>query len=152
MTTTKDLSRRQVREKVLQALYAYVITNDEPKYIKETLLIFSSSLNNDKEFAHTLFDVVINNEDKLSKYIKGLSENWGVDRIAMIDKILLKMGMCEMLFFEEIPTKVTLNEIIELAKTFSTDKSPKFINGILNAFLQKETKSGIIVKQGRGLK
>ncbi|MDA0986847.1 MAG: transcription antitermination factor NusB [Bacteroidetes bacterium] len=151
MTIKKQPSRRKIREKVLQALYAYEISKDDPTYIFNTLLSDTSVQNITKNFADSLFFDVIKNYDSFNNSIKILSKHWREDRIAVIDKILLRMGMCELIYFGEIPAKVTLNEIIELAKQYSTEKSPQFINGILNAFYQEEIKSGRIVKHGRGL-
>ena len=65
--------------------------------------------------------------------IKAYLENWELDRVANIDKILLKMGICEIYFINDIPPKVTITEMVEIAKIYSTDESPIFINGILDA-------------------
>jgi N utilization substance protein B len=74
-----------------------------------------------------------------------------MNRIALIDKILLRMGICEILHFPDIPPKVSINESIEIAKNFSTAGSAKFINGILDAILAEEKKTGKLNKSGRGL-
>jgi len=74
-----------------------------------------------------------------------------MNRIALIDKLLLRMGICELLYFPDIPPKVSINESIEIAKDFSTAGSGKFINGILDAILSDEKKSGKLNKTGRGL-
>jgi len=65
--------------------------------------------------------------------------------------ILIKMALCEMMYFPSIPTKVTLNEYVEISKLYSTDKSKDFINGILDRLMKKLQKDGKIVKEGRGL-
>ena len=65
-------------------------------------------------------------------YIKPKLKNWDADRIAVLDMILMKMGVCEFLFFETIPPKVTINEYIDLAKEYSTQQSGQFVNGILD--------------------
>ena len=72
-------------------------------------------------------------------------------RIALIDKILLRMAICEILYFPDIPPKVSINEAIEIAKEFSTAGSGKFINGILDAILSEEKTAGRLNKTGRGL-
>ena len=89
--------------------------------------------------------------DELDDKIKERVKNWEMNRIALIDRILLRMGVCEMLYFPDIPPKVSINESIEIAKEYSTAGSSKFINGILDAILSNEKKSGRIHKQGRGL-
>ena len=72
--------------------------------------------------------------------IKSHLENWGIDRVALIDKILLKMGICEIYFIYDIPPKVTISEMVEIAKIYSTDESPVFINGILDAVFKNYMK------------
>jgi N utilization substance protein B len=74
-----------------------------------------------------------------------------MNRIALIDKILLRIGICELLHFPDIPPKVSINESIEIAKDYSTAGSAKFINGILDAILAEEKKEGKLNKTGRGL-
>ena len=78
-------------------------------------------------------------------------KNWDAERVAVIDMILLKMAVCELVSFPTIPTKVTLNEFVEISKMYSTDKSKDFINGILDRLLKKLEKEGKVTKEGRGL-
>lgn len=73
-------------------------------------------------------------------------KNWDTDRVAAIDIILLKMGICEFLYFPTIPTKVTINEYIEIAKNYSTPQSGQFINGVLDNLLKELTSSNSIHK------
>ena len=147
---TKKSKRRIVREKVLQILYAYEMNNDSLQPL--TLIILDDvSDEADKSFAQDLIRNVRNNVEELDKRIIHLVTNWEMNRIALIDKILLRMGICELLHFPDIPPKVSINESIEIAKDFSTAGSAKFINGILDAVLAEEKKGGKLNKSGRGL-
>lgn len=83
--------------------------------------------------------------------IERFAQNWELDRIALIDRILLRMAIAELIHYPQIPTKVTINEIIELAKGYSTDKSNVFINGVLDAVVIELTSSDRLKKSGRGL-
>ncbi len=83
-------------------------------------------------FGHDLLQTVIEKNDFCLDLIKPKLKNWEAERIALLDMILLKMGVCELLYFETIPTKVTLNEYIDIAKEYSTEKSGNFVNGILD--------------------
>jgi N utilization substance protein B len=105
----------------------------------------------EKEFVVDLFrkTVAMNIENEL--IIDELTKNWELDRIAKMDIILLKMGITELQIFPEIPTKVTLNETIEISKYYSTPKSNTFINGILDKAIERLKKDKKIVKIGRGL-
>jgi transcription antitermination protein NusB len=84
------------------------------------------------EFAKSLLETTIDKREYLSSLIKPKLQNWDMERIAMLDMILMQMGVCELLYFETIPTKVTINEYIDIAKAYSTQQSGQFVNGILD--------------------
>jgi len=142
--------RRIVREKVLQVLYAYEMNKDslDPLALEILSEITDKA---DKEFASELISKVLSNIVDLDSRIVGRVTNWEMNRLALIDKILIRMGICEILYFPDIPPKVSINESIEIAKDFSTAGSGKFINGILDAILAEEKKEGRLKKTGRGL-
>jgi N utilization substance protein B len=147
---TKKSRRRIVREKVLQILYAYEMNNDSLQPLASEILNEITD-EADRNFAQDLIRKVRANVDDLDKKIVHRVTNWEMSRIALIDKILLRMGICELLHFPDIPPKVSINESIEIAKDFSTAGSAKFINGILDAVLADEKKEGKLNKTGRGL-
>lgn len=94
---------------------------------------FNEILSKDKwEFAKSLLQTVIDKKELCMEMIKPKLKNWDADRIAALDLIILQMGVCEFLFFETIPTKVTINEYIDLAKGYSTVQSGQFVNGLLD--------------------
>jgi N utilization substance protein B len=105
----------------------------------------------DRAFAQELIRRVLANIEDLDERIIQRVTNWEMNRIALIDKILLRMGICELLHFPDIPPKVSINEAIEISKDYSTAGSAKFINGILDAILAEEKKEGKLNKTGRGL-
>ena len=83
-------------------------------------------------FAKNLLETTIDKRDVSLDYIKPKLKNWEPDRIALLDMLLMRMGVCEFLFFETIPPKVTINEYIDIAKEYSTQQSGQFVNGILD--------------------
>jgi N utilization substance protein B len=105
----------------------------------------------DRDFAKDLLRKAIINHDELRDLIKEHSRNWDLDRIAFMDILIMQLAITEFIWFPSIPTKVTLNEYIELSKFYSTEKSRNFINGILDKTLKDLKKSGKITKAGRGL-
>lgn len=105
----------------------------------------------DREFAKNLFRKCIVNHTELKEVVEKYTVNWDVDRIAFIDELILEMAISEFMYFHSIPTKVTLNEYIELSKYYSTVKSRNFINGILDKALKALKKENRITKSGRGL-
>ena len=146
------INRRAVREVVLQALYAFEVGQNPAAEIREH--IFKEKLGADKDairFAEKLFLRTIDMEEELDRIIEDQIKNWEIHRLAVIDKLILRIALCEFIRFEDIPTKVTINEAIELAKNFSTQKSGKFVNGIIDAALSALKDEGRIQKKGRGL-
>lgn len=142
--------RRIVREKVLQILYAFEINNENLMGLTNSLLAEVTD-ENDKKFGEDLINRVLIHKKELDDKIQVRVSNWEMNRIALIDKLLLRMAICELLYFPDIPPKVSINEAIEIAKEFSTAGSGKFINGILDAILSEEKLAGKINKTGRGL-
>lgn len=105
----------------------------------------------DLEFLINLFQKIVLHHEEFTVDIDDKTPNWDTDRIADIDLILIKMALTEFLYFPSIPTKVTINEYIEVAKDYSTTKSSYFINGVLDKLLKDYNKSNRLQKIGRGL-
>ncbi|MFH0866417.1 MAG: transcription antitermination factor NusB [Bacteroidota bacterium] len=105
----------------------------------------------DRNFAVELFRFAILHSGEYEKFISDKTHNWEVERIAMMDILIMKMAITELLCFPSIPVKVSLNEYIELAKLYSTPKSSIFVNGILDKLIGDFRSKGEIKKSGRGL-
>ncbi len=172
-------TRRLAREKVLQTLvmrdvsgeywdefFDYIFErifnfgDEEAKFDKlltpEEIIEIEADIpiewkDDDKDFARDLILAVLSHRKEIDEYIVKVAENWKLERIAILDKILIEMAVAEMLHFANIPTKVSINEAIEIAKAYSTDKSGKFINGVLDNILSLLEKEKKIKKSGRGL-
>lgn len=105
----------------------------------------------DRFFVEELYKLVIEESDQYDGYLDEQLKNWELDRIALVDMIILKTALAELIHFPGIPVKVTINEFIEIAKRYSTPKSGKFINGVLDVLSVKLAAQGVIRKSGRGL-
>ena len=105
----------------------------------------------DFEFLEVLFDKFIEDNDYFDGIINNNTKNWDIERVTLIDKVLIKIGLTEMINCPSIPLKVTINEMIEISKVYSTPKSKQFINGILNVLSNELTLKEKINKSGRGL-
>jgi N utilization substance protein B len=151
MSDQQPQKRRDIRILVMQALYAIEISKDSPQHIVDTIFCDLVPNNGDFDFAQSLFMRSLSHQAEIDKRIKEKTEHWEFYRIALIDKILIRMAVCEFLWFPEIPPKVSINEAIEIAKDYSTDSSGTFINGILDAILIDMKKAGAMNKSGRGL-
>lgn len=140
MTTINLHPRRAARQCVLEALFAYQFSKNDTLQIINQLISKNPELKSNNDFIQSLFDSVFENMKWTEDVIKSHLENWEIDRVAQIDKILLKMGICEIYFIDDIPPKVTISEMVEIAKIYSTDESPVFINGILDAVFKNYIK------------
>jgi N utilization substance protein B len=143
--------RRIVRGRVMQALYAFELSGGAQEAAIANVLEGLSETENDLDFAKRLFFKVLETRAELDKLIHDKLAQWELHRVAVIDRMLLRIGVCELLYFDDIPPKVTINEAIEVAKLFSTDASGKFVNGVLDAVHQELKKSGKLIKRGMGL-
>ena len=144
--------RRQVRERVLQALYAYEASGDSVDHILATLI--RPAFEGDRtylRFAERLFLKSADARTEADVLIDKHVENWDLSRLARTDRLVLWIAIAELLYFEDIPPKVTLNEAVEVARAFGTDKSAPFVNGVLDAVLQELRDSDRMKKSGRGL-
>jgi len=105
----------------------------------------------DRFFVEELCRIVVAESDQYDVYLDDHLKNWELDRIALVDLIILKTALAELIHFPGIPVKVTINEFIEIAKRYSTPKSGKFVNGVLDVLSVKLASEGVIRKSGRGL-
>ena len=105
----------------------------------------------DEVYARTLLRKTIQHEDPYLEMVRASANNWELERIAFTDSLILQMAISEAIEFSSIPTKVTINEFLEIAKLYSTHKSSQFINGILDNIFAGLKKEGRIKKTGRGL-
>lgn len=124
--------RRQAREVALQALYMVDFNNDwlsyDPKIFYESFEVEKGS----KTFADLLISGVIENKARLDSVITRASENWSIQRMARVDRALLRVSCFELCCLPDVPTNVTINEAVEIAKRYGSDESPMFINGVLD--------------------
>lgn len=142
----------QVDHEVMKGMVAKTLknfTSDDP--LENKLTEISADWPEDSKFVQDLFVYTLQNEAKYQELIAERTKNWESDRIALMDTILMKMAVCELMNFPSIPVKVTINEYLDLSKDYSTPKSNSFINGILDKILGDLQKSKSIKKVGRGL-
>ena len=144
--------RRQVRERVLQALYAQEVSQDDADHVLATLIPPVSQTGPPSpicalQLVLRSLDALEAAEEMVSRYF----QNCEIGRLSLTDRLVLRMAVAELMYFEDIPPKVTLNEALEVAKTFSTEKSAAFVNGVLDAILTEMREREQLKKTGRGL-
>ena len=123
--------RRKAREATMQALYALEINNGFPKDVLE---LCNDSFNNSENDIYTkeLFNCVVDKKSWADDLISQCLENWEYGRVAILDKTLLRMGVSEIYHIDDVPPKVSISEMVEIAKVYSTEESSSFVNGILD--------------------
>ncbi|MBK8847712.1 MAG: transcription antitermination factor NusB [Bacteroidetes bacterium] len=122
-----------------------------PSSSKNSILPAYKETEEDIDFIRKLFTETIRNDKEFATLISEKTKNWDVDRIAIMDVILLKMALCEVLYMPNIPIKVSINEYIDISKIYSTPKSNSFINGIIDNLVIELKRQSKITKTGRGL-
>jgi N utilization substance protein B len=141
-----------VDSEVMKGMIAKTLKNfNEADPFKNKLTPISADWEEDSRFVKDLFVYTIKNDAAYQELIAERTKNWESERIALMDTILMKMAICELINFPSIPVKVTINEYLELSKDYSTPKSNSFINGILDKILNDLKRTNSIKKIGRGL-
>ena len=136
--TQKSSQRRQNRVAALQFLYQWEL--NKPEELLDSLRIFIENQSEERsyyEFSESLILKTIENIDMIDSKISDNANNWKFDRIAKVDLAILRIALCELYFRDDIPPIVSINEAIDLGKSFSSPDSKRFINGILDVI--KET-------------
>jgi len=131
--------RRQSRELALQFLYGYCMNRSVPA-LEEAITDFWNANRAPEEvrqFSSVLIKGTIDNLERIDNIIRENATNWKIDRIALVDKNILRVAIYELLYRDDIPSAVTINEAVEIAKKFSTPRSGKFVNGILDKVKEK---------------
>ncbi|MBC8206818.1 MAG: transcription antitermination factor NusB [Kiritimatiellales bacterium] len=131
--------RRQAREWVVQFLFQ---TEFNPEELDQALEDFwndeeKTPLDRDRNYVNEVIRGVIEQQMKIDRTIKRYTDNWDVDRLGVLDRIVLRVAVYEMLFRDDVPPVVSINEAIEIAKAYSGQKSARFVNGVLDR-IQKE--------------
>ena len=134
--------KRLARIIAVQAIYAYEICPENSEDVISVILdnddeewspLESVPSDNAIAYGKKLYKMVIKIKDELDDLIKARSKNWSINRITLLDRLILRMSLAEMIYEEDVPPKVSIAEGVEIAKYFSTDESGSFVNGILDS-------------------
>ncbi len=126
-------ARRKARELTLRALYAYDISGTDPDQIVDDIIVPSLVKLQTKEFSESLFFKVVENIKQIDNLIKDNVKSWDFSRIGTIEKNIMRMGICEFLFFDDIPSTISIDEAIELAKKYADKDTKNFVNAVLDS-------------------
>ncbi|GAW94168.1 transcription antitermination factor NusB [Calderihabitans maritimus] len=127
------MSRRVAREKALQILFQIDVGRANPEFATEYILEESTLEEQDAAFTRQVVKGTLENISTIDELIESHSQDWDLARLANVDRNILRLGVYELLYRDDIPPSVSINEAVELAKIFGTEESSKFVNGILDA-------------------
>ena len=130
-------ARRKARELAVQMLYQYDLSGNLPETIVSTFEELQKSKPNTREFAIKIFHGTVANIAKLDEMIQQQADNWRLSRMAVVDRNIIRLSVYEFLHEDDTPKLVIIDEAIEIAKKFGTEKSSQFINGILDGILKR---------------
>lgn len=138
-----DEARKEIEEnKLLKPAEVRELESDIPiKWRQEEVV-----------FMQELVKSIINHKDEVDELLKSVADHWEIHRIAIIDRVIIHIAVNELLYFDDVPVKVSINEALEVGKEYSTDKSNSFLNGVLDTLTVKFRKENKIMKKGKGLK
>ncbi len=139
--------RRKSREIAIQVLYQLEMNDIAAKNAIKSFWDTYQPLDDLKEFTNQIIYGVIKHRKRIDQIIAKTSDHWSLDRIAHVDRNILRAGIFEMLYCSDIPVKVTIDEAVELAKKFGTEHSSSFINGVLDKVAHQYSKKKSLVKQ-----
>ena len=130
-------ARRKSRELALQMLFQHDLSGNEPEMITSTFDDLQKSKPNTREFAVKIFQGTVDHLQEIDEMIQRQADNWRLSRMAVVDRNIIRMSVYEFLHEEDTPKLVIIDEAIEIAKKFGTQKSSQFINGILDGILKR---------------
>src|SRR5690606_26253794 len=141
----KDLNWAE-NKSIVRSLALKVLKNAEDHSEPENFELPEIAINweEDKEFFQNIFNLSVGSEEEYKDLIAVNTKNWDIERVASTDKIIITMALTEMANFPSIPIKVSINEYIDISKTYSTPKSKQFVNGLLDVLAKELTESGKI--------
>jgi N utilization substance protein B len=126
-------SRRKSREYAMQMLYQWQLGGNTPEQVGASFFQERGADSEVEGFARDLFQNVVTNVDRLDQLVREHAENWRLERIAAVDRNILRVALCELLYHPETPPNAAINEALEIARRFSGEDSVKFVNGVLDA-------------------
>ena len=126
-------SRRKSREYAMQMLYQWQLGGNTPEQVGASFFQERGADSEVEGIARDLFQNVVTNVDRLDQLVREHAENWRLERIAAVDRNILRVALCELLYHPETPPNAAINEALEIARRFSGEDSVKFVNGVLDA-------------------
>jgi transcription antitermination factor NusB len=137
--------RRLARECALEVLYRLDLVGDEPEGVIEEILHRKNPSEEAEAYLRRLVELTLTNQKEIDVVLRRHLRRWRLERLTLLDRALLRMGATEILYLDDIPPKVSINEAVEISKKYGDDKSGRFVNGVLDSIyreLEKQRSAG----------
>ena len=135
-------TRRRARELALQLLYQYEVTGADPEQMQATFEEWRSAAQGIRDFADLLVRGALANRDEIDRQLAQQTAHWRLERLAAVDRNILRLAMYELLYEPDTPHAVVIDEAIEIAKKYGAEESARFVNGVLDGFVKRRLRVG----------
>lgn len=130
-------NRRLARECALEVLYRLDLVGDEPEHTIAEILLRKNPSEEAETYLRRLVDSVLGNQQEIDAALRRHLSRWRLERLTVLDRAILRLAAAEILFFDDVPPKVSINEAVEVAKKYGDDDAGKFVNGVLDSIFQE---------------
>ncbi len=130
-------NRRQARECALEVLYRLDLVGDEPEHTIAEILLRKNPPDEAETYLRRLVDSALGNQQEVDAALRRHLTRWRLERLTVLDRAILRLAASEILYFDDVPPKVTINEAVEIAKKYGDDDAGKFVNGVLDSVFQE---------------
>ncbi len=142
--------RRLAREAALETLYRLDLVGDEPDDVIEEILNRRNPSGEAETYLRLLVQTALNNQEEIDAMLRKHLRRWRLERLRILDRAVLRCACAEMLYFRDVPPKVSINEAVEIAKKFGDDDSGRFVNGVLDSVYKDSERGGVDAGQEAG--
>jgi N utilization substance protein B len=130
-------NRRQARECALEVLYRLDLVGDEPEHTIAEILLRKNPSEEAETYLRRLVDAALGNQQEIDATLRRHLTRWRLERLTVLDRAILRLAAAEILYFDDVPPKVSINEAVEVAKKYGDDEAGKFVNGVLDGIFQE---------------
>ncbi len=134
-------NRRQARECALEVLYRLDLVGDEPENTIAEILLRKNPSEEAENYLRRLTDAVLGNQSEIDASLRKHLTRWRLERLTVLDRAILRLAAAEILYFDDVPPKVSINEAVDVAKKYGDDEAGKFVNGVLDSVFQESERA-----------
>ena len=139
-------NRRQARECALEVLYRLDLVGDEPEHTIAEILLRKNPSEEAETYLRRLVDAALGNQQEIDTTLRKHLTRWRLERLTVLDRAILRLAAAEILYFDDVPPKVSINEAVDIAKKYGDDEAGKFVNGVLDSVFQESDRGPLTTR------